>query len=337
MNYKKIILGTFFLALFGVIFALHSTSEAATTPWWNSAWSYRAPITITETSGSSLTNYQVAITVSYSAKMKSDFSDIRFVSSDNATELPYWRQTYSGTSATFWVEVPSVPALGTASIYMYYGNSTAQTTSNIHNTFLWGDDFENATWTSNNIHQVNYSGSTQYVQGGLYYMQGAGASEPIAEIYQNGSLKSFPNNYIAEVDVKPIIKAGSAFINPRYNSVTDKYESLMDIKYNAAGVNKVVNDSWATLQWNPVNFTINVGTTYKLKAVTLREGATNRLQVYINDVMYVNLTDSSLSYPGLAFLTYDWQNPFEVTYDNFRVHQYASKEPTSLIGAEQHP
>jgi hypothetical protein len=92
----------------------------ASTTWWDSDWSRRAPVVITDTSGSGLTDYQVKVVVPYDFDMKSDFSDVRFL--DGATELSYWLESKTDyVTATFWVKVPSIPASSTATVYMYYG------------------------------------------------------------------------------------------------------------------------------------------------------------------------------------------------------------------------
>ena len=111
--------------------------------WYNSSWLYRKPITIDNTSGTStLTNYQVQVSVTYDSHMQSDFDDIRFTDSDGAALIDHWRETYTtSTSATFWVEVPSIATSSTITIYMYYGNSTATSASNGDNTFDFFDDF----------------------------------------------------------------------------------------------------------------------------------------------------------------------------------------------------
>ena len=305
--------------------------------WWDSSWSRRAEIAITENSGSTLTDYQVEIVVLYDSDMQSDFDDIRFIDSDDATELFYWCESYSADStATFWVKVPSISASSTETIRMYYGNPSVANASNIHSTFIWGDDFDNPTWTSGNIHQVNYGGSSQYIENSQYHMEGLAKSEPIAEIYESGSLKQFPANYVVEVEVNPVIKAGGAYITPRYDSVMDKYECVLDLQWSGAELNKVVNNGWTNIEWTGLGYTVEAGSWYKLKAITLEEGSTNRLQVYVNDFMYIDRTDSELSYAGLAFLTYDWNDDFHVAYDNFRVCQYASQEPSTSIGPEEH-
>ncbi|MCX6791075.1 MAG: DUF2341 domain-containing protein [Candidatus Gribaldobacteria bacterium] len=120
-------------------------AKADTASWYNSSWLYRKPVTIDNTSGTStLTNYQVKVTVLYDSKMQSNFNDIRFTDLDGTTLLDHWLEvSTSSVSATFWVEVPNIAATSTKTIYMYYGNSSATSTSNGDNTFEFFDDFEN--------------------------------------------------------------------------------------------------------------------------------------------------------------------------------------------------
>jgi len=123
---------------------------------WLSGWQYRKSHEIQGSTASAVTNYQIRITVHYGSgtdsgehvylngKCRSDFGDIRFTKSDGVTVLDYWLEEYtSGDKATFWVEVPSIPASpDTTTIYIYYGNPTATTTSNGKATFLFFDDFD---------------------------------------------------------------------------------------------------------------------------------------------------------------------------------------------------
>ncbi len=102
--------------------------------WWDSAWSYRRQINITENAGQNLTSYPVNITVDTATlisqgKMNSDCSDMRFADPQN-NELPFWISGGCGTSATtVFVRLPYLNASSTESIYMYYGNSDATETA----------------------------------------------------------------------------------------------------------------------------------------------------------------------------------------------------------------
>ena len=80
-----------------------------------------------------------------------DYSDLRFTTLDN-TPRSYWIESYDADSATVWVKVPSIPTSGTQ-IYLYYGNSGAESASNGDTTFLFFDDFNETAlnltkWTS---------------------------------------------------------------------------------------------------------------------------------------------------------------------------------------------
>lgn len=105
-------------------------------------WGYWREITITN-SGNDLTDYQIKIELDSSnfnfGHAKSDGSDIRFYDSDRVTPLSYWIEEWdsSGEHAVIWVKVPSIPS-GSKKIYMYYGNPTATSESDVSRVFIPG-------------------------------------------------------------------------------------------------------------------------------------------------------------------------------------------------------
>ena len=123
---------------------------------WLSGWQYRKLHKIKGSTAGEVTDYQIRIVVHYGSgtdndehvylngKCRSDFGDIRFTADDGVTELSYWiEEKVDGDYAIFWVKIPYIPAYpNTVSIYIYYGNPSATTTSNIKNTFVVGDDFD---------------------------------------------------------------------------------------------------------------------------------------------------------------------------------------------------
>jgi hypothetical protein len=77
-----------------------------------------------------------------SGHSKSDFGDIRFTSSDGATLLSHWMESKTDSDeAAFWVKVPDDLSSASRTIYVYYGNGDATTSSNGENTFPFFDDF----------------------------------------------------------------------------------------------------------------------------------------------------------------------------------------------------
>jgi hypothetical protein len=133
--------------------------------WWNPCWSYRKLLTINGKNEGYHMKIIVGNTsggnVTCNGHTRSDFGDIRFISySDNTTQLSYWLKNYTAnTQATLWLN----NSLNDTSIWMYYGNSSASTTSNGTNTFYFFEDFSNGlskwvmdSWNTDSIY-INQS------------------------------------------------------------------------------------------------------------------------------------------------------------------------------------
>ncbi len=107
--------------------------------WWNQEWTRRAPITIS--SSNELTNHQIRLYVNYDADMQSDFDDLRFTTLGDSP-ISYWiEEKTDGVDETVWVKVPSITE-GNTTIYLYYGNTSASSSSSGAATFEFFDDFE---------------------------------------------------------------------------------------------------------------------------------------------------------------------------------------------------
>lgn len=239
---------------------------------------------------------------------------------------------HSGTSpnqtATVWVEVSDSLSIN-QDIFVYYGNSSASSVSNIHNTFIWGDDFENSTWTYANLGLYNYSGSTQAVEAGEYSTSGPASSQPSAQIKENSVLKVFPDSYIVETKTKAVTKYGSPYIVTKFNSEIGKYQHQIDFQYDATKINKdSSSEGWSTLVNKYLGFTTTADTWYKFTVEVIDIGTTNILNNYIDDVFQVGVSDPSFSSTGIAFMSYDWDNEFHIHYDDFRVRKYTSTPPS---------
>ncbi|MFX0088924.1 MAG: DUF2341 domain-containing protein [Candidatus Hodarchaeota archaeon] len=143
---------------------------------WLTGWSHRKSHTINPASGAG-TDYQIRITVNFGAgtdngenaycdsQCRADFGDIRFTDDDGVTELDYWmEEKVDFNYGVFWVEIRDDLSTTSATIFMYYGNSTATTTSNGTETFLWFDDFignslDNGKWNEVGGPEISVSGS----------------------------------------------------------------------------------------------------------------------------------------------------------------------------------
>ena len=156
---------------------------------FKSGWNYKIPISITENSGSTLTDYQVKVTVDTASlisagKMNKDCSDIRFTTSDGLTLLPYWIQdgTCNSANTVIWVKVNSIQASSTTTIYMYYNNPSAKSASNGNDVFELFDDFDESSLDTN---KWDIGGGSPTVSDGKLVLSANGDY-----VYSN------PNNYL---------------------------------------------------------------------------------------------------------------------------------------------
>ncbi|MCW4035192.1 MAG: DUF2341 domain-containing protein, partial [Candidatus Bathyarchaeota archaeon] len=151
---------------------------------WLDGWDYRKSHTITSGDGAGV-DYQFKLNVHYSngtdndvdvyldSKCQPDFDDIRFTDGDGETVLDYWMQyKINSDTAIFWVEVADDLSSSNATIYLYYGNSEANSTSNGTNTFIFFEDFEDTldNWNSTGTTAISsdhvYEGSNGF-KGGI--------------------------------------------------------------------------------------------------------------------------------------------------------------------------
>ena len=152
--------------------------------WWDTDWDYYKECNISNAQN----NYQIKIVVGKGSGDGGDvhcedhcldnFGDIRFIDADDTNPLDYWLQNYtSGVQATFWVELPS-DASSDNKILMYYGYSSATTTSNGANTFIAFDDEDWSTdWTETGTATI--TASTTRVFTGTYSGYIAGGSDHV--------------------------------------------------------------------------------------------------------------------------------------------------------------
>ena len=95
-------------------------------------WPYRTEITLSENSGSTLTNYQILLRINGnelhpSYNWTSGGNDLRILDQDDSTEIPYYVDNWNAQnkSAEVWIKLSSLPANSSRKIYLYYGKTEA--------------------------------------------------------------------------------------------------------------------------------------------------------------------------------------------------------------------
>ncbi len=134
-----------------------SGTTTVTASWWNASWSYRKKLTFNNSAQSeNLTNFPVLVKLTTSnfnyADAKSDGTDLRFIDSDNTTELKYHIEKWNPSGDSFvWVKVPQIDgSSNTDYIYMYYGYGSAtdvqSSTSTFSNSYRAVWHMDEASW-----------------------------------------------------------------------------------------------------------------------------------------------------------------------------------------------
>lgn len=109
---------------------------------WLTGWKYREPLLIIEQSGQKLTNYQIRVELDEKvfdfSKCRPEGEDIRFVDGEE-NRLSFWIEKWPVESeadkqAIIWVKIPELSPYEKKTIYMYYGNSSVESYSNLTST-----------------------------------------------------------------------------------------------------------------------------------------------------------------------------------------------------------
>jgi len=315
-----------FIATFFLIFSFIIQSAYT----WPSGWLYRRAITINNTQNSdNLADYQVNVTINTlnlisAGKMRSDCGDIRFIDSDDQTQLSYWIESGCNSASTrIWVKVPSIPASSTKTIYLYYGNPSATSQSNGTNTFDFFDDFSgdlskwvqrSGTWSiSNGVLVSPSTGSGQQIVTANFAILNARirASYRLVQGPDTGGI----NNYCVLARTPD---------SSNYYWQSDWYTG------NSHRIDKAVAGQGTLL-----TYTLRYGDTNWHVSEFLLNGSI--LNASIDGKYKISAIDSSLSNAAaVGFSSCGGQvadSPFYV--DWVFVGKYTSPEPTTSVGSEE--
>ncbi len=312
---------------------------------WLTNWNYRKAVTISN-SGSSLTDYQVLITIDTASlvtagKLLSSCDDIRFTSSDGSTVLNYWIESGCNTSTTnVWVKVPSI-ANGSNTIYFYYGYSSATAVSSGPNTFVLFDNFENYTtgnlvgqggWTFDVGNTNSYKVVSSPVHSGS---KGMGITTTIDgdSVYKNLSSAQNALEIIfwcrVDTSARNLIFVLRESTNVRINIRSDNNLSSGQFSYYTSGPTRISTGITPTLtswyKWKIILRSNNTADYY------IYNSSETQLYSTTNQAIQSNMTT------GIDNIWINAGNPTTTQYlDDIRIRKYISPEPTfSSLGTEE--
>ena len=300
---------------------------------WLAGWAYRRAITITEQSGSDLTDYQVRIELNSSnfdfSKANADGSDIRFTKDDGETLLPHWIEKWdsSNQQAVVWVKVPSIPANSDVTIYMYYGNSRAVSESDGEAVFEFFDDFDtfNANWQDTG--QLSWdlievaNGELHLVTGTVY---GRRALTYNGYTFTDGIIEARIRiiNYVAGIAYR--------FISDlqHYRATLSKAHSTMAIQKFDSGKTTLASTTFTVT--TPIYYHFVIKVSGSLHEFDVFDDAGTLLES-------LSATDATFASGGVGFWSYGdaTYGRGELYVDWIRVRKYAEQEPTVSVSTTE--
>jgi hypothetical protein len=310
--------------------------------WYNISWNYRRSITVS--SGSALTNYQVLVTVDTASlvtasKMQSSCNDIRFTSSDGTTLINYWIESGVNSSSTrIWINIPSILS-GANTIYMYYGNSSAtyDNSTGGTNTFISFFDGNSTGWT-----KVDPGGFLSFTNNRLDWTNWGRQN---SYIYKQQIL---PTNFIVECTWRATSTVQYGTFEPfaytdslgglvqtvygYHNWYQHPYGNLMKRVNSVASFDTDMPAATANTQyWDRYTLVSGVQThkiyTDSTFTTVLGTSTLSSTDVVTTNIKYVYLIQQQGGGDN-NWLSTGW-------LDDWRIRQYTATEPTTCVGGEE--
>lgn len=314
--------------------------------WWNSSWGRKQAIKIQENlnSGIALTNYSVWINVTYDSDMNPDFSDLRFVNGSEDIELSYYIENkLDGNWSAIWVKIPYLVMGGNQTIYMYYKNGSAvTTTSSRNNAFLYFDSFDtdpkNTRWNC-------YDSTCGYNAGGWITVNaGSGFAdalfgyflESFSNVEYSATMSNDVSNYWAALSARGTVNSSAVPRKRTIFSVETNPDYMMDTVWlsngSLVGVYQwpMPSNAYWTAARNVSTYWYNYSTTGTMSGVA---GGNYTFEYNSPNIKLYNGT--SEIYMDNSYIEVYGRSSSAVIFDDVRVRRFVSPEPTIYVGSEE--
>ena len=318
----------FLLGVFAFLLLLFSFPKAHALE----GWQYAYVVTIQNQTDKDLTDYQVKIVLDSSnfdfSQANTDGSDVRFYDGQG-NKLPYWIESWdsSGQTAVIWVKVPSIPANGSAQLLMYVGNPEATSESDPLATFDWYDDGSTDRLSEYTIVSKGADVSLSYDSANeRYIFHNSATSQESALICTPVTGESFEVSFHAS-------KAGSStgedwiLYAVWYSDTTSvKIGGHEDYYAGSTVFYERIVEGGTTL-YNVKNSTgfVNSTTIVGRFDSPHYEGYTSRMN------RTFSVGNGTVSGTGTACIHIEFDETYNVYFDNIRVRKYVYPEPTASV------
>lgn len=304
---------------------------------WLTGWTYRKNITLSRASGA-VTDYQMKLLVGESSGAtgedvdcgglcKTDFTDLRFTTSDGTTLLDYWIESITGTTpnqlATVWIKFDSIGTAATT-FFMYYGNSAASSVSSGTNTFVFFDHFDSGSEpnTDNWYHWIDNGSET--VSGSIFAITGH------ASYNAWGCKQKYGTNYSFRMRVKA---SGDGSVGTDSGVGLD--DRSADGTYTGSGYDQArltcgISENWTTSREGTVYSPARTDMITDYQIIDISRNSTTNTKFYYNDSLKITST-TYVPLDNMGFFFYTDNTSQVISVDWVAVRKYEDTGPT--IGA----
>ena len=296
--------------------------------WWNSSWNYKQPINISNTAGD-LTNYQVKIELNSSnfdyTHANDTGKDIRFTNSTDDL-IDYFIESWNVSGSSYiWVKVPFLEDATNTTIYMYYGNDEASSTSTT-DTYLDYDNFDDNSLDSMWVeYDPSNCGTWTEQNGRLEYTHSANCRSSLTAKTEESSTGSYIIADIEKADYAQIYLDGRTNGSHYISGYYDQGEHSAIYKNDGTGT---------AYDWNDAPPSGRQNYTF----VSYQSGSGIQSLFYFGDTLTneYNVTEYSTNAENYTGLGMGGTASGTTLFRHFEARKYASPEPTvSNIGSEE--
>jgi len=286
---------------------------------------------------------------------------MRFLNSAEDSELDYWIENCTSTSAKVWVKVPTVTGSGNTTIYIYYGNNEANSNSNGTNTMKWFEDFSsNASyiWYMDGSYRAwfHFYNFTEHLNNSEYiFSYDLMYSEPViaykyGQVYYTGFADSDVYYYYANYS-NAVCRQTRVHCDTDEPPTADNYplEYLFEWGIGPShNVYRYVNTTYridyiynGSHAWTKIYFVDNNTLIDSISNVSEDSAYTNHFFVKVD--YFYNFTANKFEWDSTSERWFVDANrsggnttgDFEFYLDNIMARKYASVIPTHIFGSEE--
>lgn len=309
-------------------------------------WSFYRVITVDNSAGAELTDYQVQITLDTRAladagSLRADGADLRVFTTD-CTPLSFWGDSLGLSNTTrLYVKIPSLAAGASVDLQVYYGRPQAEDATDGENTFIFFDDFSSGAIDPTKWETIGEFAQFEVIDGRAVYGSTAMNPGPRFKFARTAASFSGPVTF----ESAGIISNANGF---GFSSATDPLNRILfrqssfgfDTINQVAVMQDTLSNGLAIINNYPI-LRIPRGE-LTTQAITAGVNANNFLEVtrFANvglgsaNVDTTVLTEAFDVAGGFHFIMSSFSPNFAITLDYLHVRQVVDTPPTFTVGEE---